>query len=778
MKKPHFSTTARASQARTHLTAVAALVWLGLGASSSAAAPTKLETTTTKAGETQGAAPAAASGVRKTVVSLRQLGASYPLKLQGIQSTAGVSFSVRSDEVVTNAKLRLNYSYSPALIPRLSHIKVLVNEQLADTIPVTPEQGGMSLQRDIDIPARLITEFNRLNLELIGHYTMECEDPAHTSLWANIGNDSTLEMNTVAVTQENDLARLPQPFFDRRDVRPLVLPMVFAQKPSDSVLEAAGTLSSWFGSLASFRGAQFPVSVSELPQKGNAVLLVMGDAALPVGLSLPAGSGANVSVVNNPNDPQGKLLILRGRDGEELKKAAAALAVGSPALTGSTATIVEFKPLKPRKPYDAPNWLASDRAVQFGELAEKETLNVSGYSPDLIRIGMHLPPDLFSWRDNGIPVHLKYRYSAPASQDRSTLNINVNNQFLRALPLRPTIDENANWWSRTVTKVVPAGDMLPAEEKFNVPLFKLPAQAQLQFHYYHDMIKQGACKDIVLDNVRGTVEPDSTIDISGYQHFLAMPDLAAFSNSGFPFTRMADLSETAVILPDQPDVADYSMLLNLASLMGRSTGYPAASLTVARADQIDTLQNKDFLVFGSSERQPLQKRWAEHMPARFDGQSKNFALSDLVYRLFSWWDDVPEDRTQNRGSQVVFRSSGDDSFILGFESPLQPGRSVVMLSSEREDGLNQIIGALLNPERVSEIQGSLAVVRTDKVVSLLAEKSYHAGSLPPLTHVQWYLSRQPMLLVLLGIAGAFLLGLVMYLALRSRARARLSKNKL
>ena len=777
MKKTSTSLSRRVHQARTPLTAIAALVLCGLGTSPSAAAPTKLENTL-KAGETQGAAPAAASGARKTVVSLRQLGAAYPLKLQGIQSTAGVSFSVRSDEVVTDAKLRLNYSYSPALIPRLSHIKVLVNEQLADTIPVTPEQGGMSLQRDIDIPARLITEFNRLNLELIGHYTMECEDPAHTSLWANIGNDSTLEMNTVAVDQENDLARLPQPFFDRRDVRPLVLPMVFSQTPTDTVLEAAGTLSSWFGSLASFRGARFPVSVSELPQKGNAVLLVMGDSALPAGLSLPAASGASVAVVTNPNDPQGKLLILRGRSGEDLKKAAAALAVGSPALTGSSAAIVDFKPLKPRKPYDAPNWLASDRPVQFGELAEKETLTVAGYSPDLIRIGMHLPPDLFSWRDEGIPVNLKYRYSAPASQNRSTLNINVNNQFLRSLPLRPTIDENSDWWSRTVTKVVPVGEMLPAEEKFHVPLFKLPAQAQLQFHYYHDMIKQGACKDIVLDNVRGTVEPDSTIDISGYQHFLAMPDLAAFSNSGFPFTRMADLSETAVILPDQPNIADYSMLLNLAALMGRSTGYPAASLTVARADQVDTLQNKDFLVFGSSQRQTLQKRWAEYMPARFDGESKNFALSDLVYRVFSWWDDVPADATQNRGSEVVFRSKGDDSFIVGFESPLQRGRSVVMLSSEEEDGLNQIIGALLNPERVSEIQGSLAVVRTDKVVSLLAEKSYHAGKLTPLTHVQWFLSRQPLLLVLLGIAGAFLLGLVMYLALRNRARARLSKNKL
>lgn len=77
-----------------------------------------------------------------------------------------------------------------------------MNEQVVATIPVPNEHGGKNLQRDIDIPSRLITEFNRLNIELIGHYTMECEDPAHSSLWANVGNDSTLELRAVPITHK------------------------------------------------------------------------------------------------------------------------------------------------------------------------------------------------------------------------------------------------------------------------------------------------------------------------------------------------------------------------------------------------------------------------------------------------------------------------------------------------------------------------------------------------------------------------------------------------
>lgn len=718
-----------------------------------------------------------ASNASTASVTLKQLGALYPLQLRGIQGSAGVSFSVRNDEVVTGGRLRLNYAYSPALLPDVSHIKVLVNEQVVATIPVPNESGGKNLQRDIDIPARLVTEFNRLNIELIGHYTLECEDPAHTSLWANVGNDSVLELTTVPVAQDNDLARLPQPFFDRRDVRLLNLPIVFSQAPSTSVLEAAGTLSSWFGSLASFRGARFPASVGQIPARGNAVLLLQGNAQPPGGLSIAAAQGPTVSIVANPNDPQGKLLVVQGRDGNDLKTAAAALAVGAQALSGARAEILELKPLKARKPYDAPNWLAHDRPVQFGELAEQQTLNVEGYSPDLIRISMHVPPDLFSWRSKGIPVDLRYRYSARTAVDRSTLNININQQFLRSLPLQPYGGvEEGNWWSSAVAKVVPEGEMVPAQDSFHIPLFKLPSQAQLQFHYFHDLIKQGPCKDVVLNNVRGTVEPDSTIDISGIPHFLAMPDLAAFGNSGFPFTRMADLSESAVVMPDKPAEADYEAYLNLVGLMGRATGYPATALTVAQAGQVESLRDKDLLVLGSSNNQPLQTLWADAMPVRLDSQTKSFELSDMVYRLFSWWDTEHQNTPEPARSMVAFRSNSQDAVIVGFESPLQKGRSVVMLASNHDAGVTQAVQMLLDTERLADIQGSAAVVRGNQVSSLLAEKTYHVGSLPPLTYVRWFLASNPLLLVLLGIASALLLALVMYISLRARARKRLKAS--
>ncbi|WP_181881931.1 cellulose biosynthesis cyclic di-GMP-binding regulatory protein BcsB, partial [Escherichia coli] len=73
---------------------------------------------------------------------------------------------------------------------------------------------------------------------------------------------------------------------------------------------------------------------------------------------------------------------------------------------------------------------------------------------------------------------------------------------------------------------------------------------------------------------------DSTIDFSKYHHFIAMPDLRAFVSAGFPFSRMADLSETVVVMPEKPGATQVEILLNTLGLIGAQTGFPAINLTI------------------------------------------------------------------------------------------------------------------------------------------------------------------------------------------------------
>jgi hypothetical protein len=373
-------------------------------------------------------------GGRRQTLTFADFGALDPLQLRGTEGQNGIAFSVRNDEVVTGAILHLIYSYSPALLPAISQLKVLVNGEVAATLPVPHEQAGMLVARDISIDPRFITEFNHLNVQLIGHYTQQCEDPANSSLWATVSNASSLDLTYASLTSKPDLAALPQPFFDRRDVRRLELPFVFPAKPGVETLEAAGIVASWFGALAGYRGALFPAQVDEAPLSGNAVIFATADQR-PVGVTIPAISGPTIAVVDREAPARGKLLLVLGRNEAELKTAAKALGVGQSVLSGESATITQLNELGPRVPYDAPNWLPTNRPVRFGELAEARDLSVSGYDADAVRVNLRVPPDLFMWHTKGAPIDLRYRYTVRPLPDRSSLNISINDGFVQSLPI-------------------------------------------------------------------------------------------------------------------------------------------------------------------------------------------------------------------------------------------------------------------------------------------------------------------------------------------------------
>ncbi|QJP99873.1 cellulose biosynthesis cyclic di-GMP-binding regulatory protein BcsB [Herbaspirillum rubrisubalbicans] len=702
--------------------------------------------------------------------TFKQLGRDGTINLHGTDSTDSLNFDVPVSLVATGAQVTLQYTYSPALLPDLSQINVMVNDVVAASIPL-PKDGAGTLQTTrVAIPPKLVTEFNRLSLQFIGHYTMGCEDPLHSSLWARVSSDSTLDLQTTQLPIKDDLALLPVPFFDRRDVRMLSLPFVFAGAPDNGTLEAAGTISSWFGALAAYRGARFPVQLNALPEHGNGVVLVAGDGPVQVGgLAVAAPKGPTLTMVDNPNDPNGKLLVVSGRNTAELKQAAAGLALGSKGLSGNQVVIDKLQALAPRRPYDAPNWLPTDRPVKLAELIDARRLNVSGYNPGEITIPLNFPPALSSWRQDGARLKLVYRYTPQPTSANSSLLVNFNDGLIKSDVLLPKDKLDKGLLSAL------KDDALTRELDLRLPLNTAGVQSRLQLRYMYDYVKQGECHDIIIDNVRGSIDPESTIDLRGYDHFMAMPDLAVFKDAGFPFTRMADLSESAVVLPDNASSADLSAYLSLLGRFGSATGYPATAVSVIQAAQVAKFADKDLLVLASGQNQPLLKQWADHLPSAVTGDKQRFEVSDLALRVRSWLK-LDDDSALRRARHSVAFSGGDPtSYLTGFESPLDSGRSVVLLAGGDGSGLGQILDAMArkDPEGAT-IQGSLVAVHGTAIDPLLAEQQYFVGSLSPLRMVRWWLSRHVLGMFVLIAGGILLLGGLAYLTLRAKARKRLN----
>ena len=153
-------------------------------------------------------------------------------------------------------------------------------------------------------------------------------------------------------------------------------------------------VASWFGALADYRSARFPVLQDDLPMRH--ALVFATNAVKPAGLGLADVAGPSIRIIDHPRDPHFKLLVVMGRDESELRQAALGLVLGHAVLTGAEAAVRSVS-VTPRPPYDAPRWLRSDRPVRFGELVDRpDALETHGRRPDPIRIVLRIPPDLLT----------------------------------------------------------------------------------------------------------------------------------------------------------------------------------------------------------------------------------------------------------------------------------------------------------------------------------------------------------------------------------------------
>ncbi|WP_028221786.1 cellulose biosynthesis cyclic di-GMP-binding regulatory protein BcsB [Paraburkholderia oxyphila] len=718
-------------------------------------------------------AASAPMGLPRThVFTLRQLGSYGPLELRGLDPTGYMNVEVRTDEVVTSAKLRLLYTYSPSLIYPLSHLKVFVNGEVVATIPLVKETAGQLVTSEINLDPRLFTDFNRINVQMIAHYTLDhCEDPYHSALWADVAPESTLTLNTAAIDLPNSLGLLPAPFFDKHDQSLLRLPFVLAANAGVPTLRAAGVVASWFGALASYRGARFPVARTA-PADANAIAFAL-PGQVPEGITLPEIKGPTITVMNNPAaDPQSgrKLLVLAGRTPEELEKAADALVLGQAGMAGSS-VVVQSVDLGPaRKPYDAPNWVPTDRPVMLRELvSDPQQLQVSGYNPPAIRVNMRVPADLYAWAHSNVPLDIRYRYTAPSTWNDSILNVSINEQLVRSQRLKPIT--RASDETRIAVPLL-SGTDARATSNLEIPAFRVGSNNQFQFQFHIDSQKTGLCSSTAADVARAAVDPDSVVDFSGFAHYTALPNLAYFANSGYPFTRMADLSETAVVIPDAPDAKDQEALLTMLGHMGQWTGLPTLRVKLTPASQIDSVSDDDLLVIGSGSAANLLSKWGKDLPLLIEQGKTEVATRDQKGGWPGWLGGTEDDDEATPKGRSIVSLGGPMAALIGFESPLTSDRSVVALTSTSSAQLGDVLDALQDSTTVALIHGDLSVVRHGEVEGLRVGERYFVGDLPWYARLWVHISRYPSLMALAGILAGLIVAFTVFWALGRMALRR------
>lgn len=686
-----------------------------------------------------------------------------PLRIDGLSNQMVIGFGGRYDRVVERAQLVLNYQTSPAIADTVTQVRVLVNNEIAGVVPLSAATANSRQQMKIALEPRVFNQYNEIRFELLGELKNGQCTSASTSVWFELLRDSYVDLTYKQLRVANDLAYFPEPWFDRNDFTELQLNLVMSPEASARELETHGILASFFGAQADWRNVEIDVTrfQTDAPQwdedwrqrwpQGHAII-ALENGVRPWALrELADVQQAQVKVIDNPAYPAYKLLVLQAPNEFSLRSTAATLVTHFKGLSGASAK-VDIQPILPREAYQAPRWVAVDRPVTFAELVDHPSeLQRDSTNPTPVQLELRLPPDLFTWQKYGIPVDLKFRYTPPVIRDESRLLVSVNGEFIKGFTLGEAGTEN----TAERVRVPLVLDSLLADDNVNIPAFKLGAVNQLQFRFSFGNTSD-ACKTRPLMNAQGVIEGNSTINLQGYDHYVAMPDVHLFAKTGYPFTRWDDLSQTIVIVPEQANDDIVTTLFLALAKTSAASGYPATHVrlrTVAEL-QPDEFDNDIMIVGQQALGAWLVKFGDTNLQQQFDGRAIA-GQEKLIY--------APE---------VVLQNSGPSAAVVSFASPLAEKRTVVALTATTDSYLARIRDAFNDAALSNEFEGFMSVLTPAKVAGFSVTQPYYVGTLSWWNRVVYHTSQYPVLITLFALLAIVVLALGLYRYFARLARRR------
>jgi cellulose synthase (UDP-forming) len=705
------------------------------------------------------------------VISFKDMGVKSAIEMRGPHSYSALHFTLSHQLVPKQGTLDLNYSIDPNLDPQSTSLQISLNGTAITTLHPGSNPGDANGIVSVKIPVSswLLVRSNTLTFEFVGSGVMEREQQAREHILCRLFPTSTFEAAGDWLRLGNDLSQLPLPLLDSELQSTTTIPFVFLSQPSPMTLEAAGSVASWFGVMSGSQPVRFTVSLAEIPS-GNAVIFTSNRSSLPAALEVSGGSGPVIALRNNPSDPFGSLLIFAASNDADLLAMARTLtlprrthgadSVQGSNLTGDTAEspALIMPPVRTRD--DAPRWLPVTKSAPLTSCAAEGSLQTDGSSP--VPVYFHAPPDLFYGEKQNLDLHVNYRYDARLVAPGSALRVVVNGRLVGEVSLPP----GQGLISHQRVVEVPVADIRPFGNTILFNFDFVPAN-------------RDAATSPVLS---GEILCNSSLDLHGLALWTRMPNLGLFADAGFPFTQVADLSQTVVVLPTAPSDKEIALYLHLMSRFGSQTGYPSLRVTVTGPDSVIT-EGRDYLILGTIADQPAFSSLAQLLPATLDdagvhvkpAQGLSADIASIPTISSRWWSKLlgrtePASLSPNEGGPP-------DAMVGETESPASPDRSIVTIVLRQSAAADEFAGTLQDPTLSSDMSRSLSLLRNSAFKSYASNVgTYHVGDISWYATMRIYLTQYFLLLLFLVLALSFLCARYVYgwMAWRAHQRLRLA----
>ncbi|MBC0855844.1 cellulose biosynthesis cyclic di-GMP-binding regulatory protein BcsB [Pantoea stewartii] len=707
-----------------------------------------------------------------STLSVAQMGQRQGITLTGGQLQSGILFTLPGDEVVTNARLNLSLRVSQALAARNTSLQLMLNGQPLGTLPLGSGDSDES-DYQLDIPAAMIVSNNNLSFKINDADKLLCEKDSAEQYQVTILPKTMLSLEGQQLNIGTSLRNFPRPFIDPQRMTAADVTFAFTNSVSPDTVTAAVLVASWLGIQSDYRGISFPVVRGTLPEKNG---ILFGHPGDKIGtLTFPASSGPTLQMVDNPGNPVYKLLLVSGADENQLRQAANRLTT-QPLTTDGSMLQVKPQSIASRSPYDAPRWINTLHPVRLGQLLRKDqSLTATGIWHDAMRVNFRAAPDLFLWDGDTVPLHLHYRFPSETwiDEKNSLLNVTLNGTFLRNL----TVNKEGlleSVWHRL------GGDARQEHYQINLDPYLIYGDNQLALYFNIKPKADAPCGVLLNNNIKSRIEEDSWIDLSHTRHFSMLPNLSYFVGASFPFSRLADFSQTTLLLPGQPSDAEISTLLNLSARAGNATGVVLAQNQVLfglpnGGNNLARVQQTDLLAVSTTGNSAFNQAMLENSPYDANGSALGVKEPTTLEKLRSWlmgdWYRQPLDADRYFSSNESWRG------FLSYRSTWNPDRLVVMAVATSDDQLLRLHGDLSSARINAAVRGDTAIITDENGIrSFRVGPQFPSGEMPWYMMVVWYANQHSVLMALAALLFSAVVGSAAWAMLKRHASRRLQAN--
>ena len=685
--------------------------------------------------------------------TLIDLGVRAPITLNAEHSKAALNFTLLGTKIVESSDLAITYRSGEVRTNESLELAVSLNNVEIAAVPVA-KSASTAAPAHVVIPSDLLVHDNSLAFEFRRQCPTPCEKPGKPiSEWIRIEPISELQTSGLVLSLPNRLSMLPSPFFDPSLQRSVELPFVFEAQPDLPTLKAAGVVASWYGSLTAHRGSHYITSFGQFP-KGNVIFIAHSDTPLAASLGLTTGV-SQVAICDNPSDRFGKVLAIVAPSSDALPKLASLLS-GTRLHTDADRLVVNADMLADETPavVQKAKWADASQPIRLMQNVTDNLLHSRLGAPG--KLYFRIAPDLDYGSAITVPLHLAFRLSGLALDDRLWVSIRLNNVFV------------------TKRKLTAADTGSAREQSFAIPVALLYSSNTLEVELSTDR------SDTVVSDPRAVdfqVLSGTNLDLGNPTHFVQMPRLDLFAASGFPFTARPDLAETTVVLPDYPTGAQIGLYLDAVSFLSAQSQVIGTRFSLVNVKNLRAGTSNNILVIAGADDDETVRPFQRSMVV-FPTNGK-FELGELSLSPREWisraWLGRREEIAQL--NQLMERESSLHFMIEQFKSPYRSDRSVVVVATRSETDNEAYFDALTKASREGAINGGITFSDSEHFKSLkLSPASYALGNLASRAAVYGWLRFHLWILPLFLIFAAVFLAQWWEALLERQAEGRLKAS--